>query len=91
VTHSEAWTASCQASCSRTLAGVSLWRLVWRRSCGAFRSFAGGESGVVQQRGRGLAEDVAVDPWHATPSEALAQVALGVGRVAEPTLSLEIS
>jgi hypothetical protein len=40
VTHSEAWTASCQASCSRTLAGVSLWRLVWRRSCGAFRSFA---------------------------------------------------
>ena len=43
---------------------------------------AGGQTGVVEQGGGGLAEDVAGDALKAAPGEGFAEVALGVGGVA---------
>ncbi len=47
------------------------------------RDVADGVALVVEAGGDGLAEDVAADPGVAGPVEGLAEVGLGVGRVAE--------
>ena len=83
--------ANAQASCSRTPGGlcggdlpahVDVLCQGWLGVSELVGDGAGGQPCVVEQRGCCLTEDVARDPWQTTPSQAFAQVPLGVGGVA---------